>query len=83
VVKQAGTATVGAHRAALPQKSMGAEDFSFFLEKKPGQYSLLYCIVVLIMHYYATEVNIFPINNKKIQKKEVGRLCSLIGWIEV
>mmetsp|Transcript_27114 Transcript_27114/g.37373 ORF Transcript_27114/g.37373 Transcript_27114/m.37373 type:complete len:82 (+) Transcript_27114:78-323(+) len=33
---QAGTATVGGHRAALPQKSMGAEDFSFFLEKKPG-----------------------------------------------
>lgn len=27
---------VGESRSSLPQKTMGAEDFSFFLEKKPG-----------------------------------------------
>ena len=36
VVVRAGQATVGAARAARPQKSTGAEDFSFFLQERPG-----------------------------------------------
>lgn len=38
VVINAATPLVGAHRAAMPQRTMGAEDFSYFLEKRPGQY---------------------------------------------
>jgi metal-dependent amidase/aminoacylase/carboxypeptidase family protein len=37
LVQRAGAATVGAHRTGKPQKSPGAEDFSFFLEQRPGK----------------------------------------------
>ncbi len=36
VVTAAATAFVGAERAAKPQKTMGAEDFAYFLQKIPG-----------------------------------------------
>ena len=35
-VRAAATKIVGEKRAAAPQKTMGAEDFSFFLEERPG-----------------------------------------------
>ena len=37
VVNTAATAIVGAGRSAQPQKTMGAEDFSYFLQAKPGE----------------------------------------------
>lgn len=36
VVVDAATPFVGANRAAKPQKTMGAEDFSYFLQQRPG-----------------------------------------------
>ncbi len=36
VVIEAATPFVGATRAQQPQKTMGAEDFSYFLEQRPG-----------------------------------------------
>jgi len=36
VVAQAATPFVGTHRATRPQCTMGAEDFSYFLEQRPG-----------------------------------------------
>lgn len=36
VVSDAATPFVGADRAAKPQKTMGAEDFSYFLQQRPG-----------------------------------------------
>lgn len=33
---QAASRFVGPERASLPQKTMGAEDFSYFLEQRPG-----------------------------------------------
>lgn len=36
IVNKASAAVVGADRAGKPQRTMGAEDFSYFLEKRPG-----------------------------------------------
>jgi metal-dependent amidase/aminoacylase/carboxypeptidase family protein len=36
VVNKAAAAVVGEARTAQPQKTMGAEDFSYFLEQRPG-----------------------------------------------
>merc|ERR1711871_1535662 len=38
VVKNAATKLVGSSRAGMPQKTMGAEDFSYFLENVPGAF---------------------------------------------
>ena len=35
-VNRAASKIVGTHRAGLPQKTMGAEDFSYFLQERPG-----------------------------------------------
>ncbi len=35
-VRAAANRVVGSARAAVPQRTMGAEDFSFFLQKRPG-----------------------------------------------
>ena len=43
VVVDAATKIVGVHRASRPQKTMGAEDFAFFLEKRPGALSCNHC----------------------------------------
>ncbi len=39
VVRTAAAKIVGEARAAGPQKTMGAEDFAFFLAVKPGELS--------------------------------------------
>ena len=36
VVKTAAAKVVGVANAGLPQKTMGAEDFSYFLQQRPG-----------------------------------------------
>ena len=36
MVNKACAKIVGASRSGLPQKTMGAEDFSYFLEERPG-----------------------------------------------
>lgn len=36
IVREAAAVFVGEARAGMPQKTMGAEDFSYFLEKVPG-----------------------------------------------
>lgn len=36
LVNRAATSVVGAARAGKPQCTMGAEDFSFFLQQRPG-----------------------------------------------
>jgi hypothetical protein len=41
VVNTAAAKIVGLDRSAQPQKTMGAEDFAFFLEEKPGRYCCL------------------------------------------
>ena len=38
VVNKASAAIVGEARTAQPQKTMGAEDFSYFLQERPGTY---------------------------------------------
>lgn len=37
MVRAASAKIVGAERASAPQKTMGAEDFSFFLQECPGK----------------------------------------------
>lgn len=37
VVTRAASRIVGAERAQRPQKTMGAEDFSYFLQARPGE----------------------------------------------
>jgi hypothetical protein len=41
VVVRAASKIVGAHRASLPQKTMVAEDFSYFLHARPGERAAL------------------------------------------
>jgi len=36
-VRKAARKIVGEKRASVPQKTMAAEDFSFFLKKRPGK----------------------------------------------
>jgi hippurate hydrolase len=36
VVRAAAARVVGEERSCLPQKTMGAEDFSYFLQQRPG-----------------------------------------------
>jgi metal-dependent amidase/aminoacylase/carboxypeptidase family protein len=38
VVNKAAETVVGAARTGKPQKTMGAEDFSYFLQERPGRY---------------------------------------------
>ena len=38
MVNKASAAIVGEARTAQPQKTMGAEDFSYFLQERPGTY---------------------------------------------
>ena len=38
LVRECSTAIVGRERSMGLQKTMGAEDFSFFLEKRPGAF---------------------------------------------
>ena len=40
VVVKAATPFVGAERASKPQKTMGAEDFAYFLQERPGKESI-------------------------------------------
>ena len=47
VVKAAAAKVVGVSRAGLPQKTMGAEDFSFFLQQRPG-----FIIIIIIYYFY-------------------------------
>lgn len=35
-IQRCGNDIVGPQRSALPQKTMGAEDFSYFLQERPG-----------------------------------------------
>jgi hypothetical protein len=44
VVVRAATKIVGTHRAALPQKTMVAEDFSYFLHARPGRLPAADCV---------------------------------------
>jgi amidohydrolase len=43
IVQRAATKVVGADRSSAPFTTMGAEDFSFFLEKKPGCFFFIGC----------------------------------------
>ncbi len=49
VVRAASAKIVGAERASAPQKTMGAEDFSFFLQECPGknQNSMILQVVLI------------------------------------
>jgi amidohydrolase len=51
VVVKAATKVVGAEKAALPQKTMGAEDFSYFLQEKPGLPFLFPSLLHLLMFH--------------------------------
>lgn len=42
LVRKCAAPVVGAARSGLPQKTMGAEDFSYFLEERPGESSELW-----------------------------------------
>lgn len=42
VVTTAASKVVGAERASLPQKTMGAEDFSYFMQERPGNTFILH-----------------------------------------
>ncbi len=46
VVIKAATPFVGRERSSKPQKTMGAEDFSYFLQQRPGE-----SIAFLFLHF--------------------------------
>lgn len=55
VVVNAATKIVGKNRASLPQKTMGAEDFSYFMEVRPGLFlhqQNLFIILHICLHLY-------------------------------
>ena len=46
-MNRAAAKIVGEGRTAQPQKTMGAEDFAYFLQAKPGELKVLGCFVFL------------------------------------
>lgn len=58
VVIDAAIPFVGKERASKPQKTMGAEDFSYFLQQRPGNRPLyvLYCINNTKIYYCSIAV---------------------------
>lgn len=48
VVNRAAATVVGEARTAQPQRTMGAEDFSYFLQERPGEPSTLSHVCVLV-----------------------------------
>jgi metal-dependent amidase/aminoacylase/carboxypeptidase family protein len=47
-VHNAAARVVGEKNSRLPQKTMGAEDFSYFLQKRPGFDSICYFLLVML-----------------------------------
>jgi metal-dependent amidase/aminoacylase/carboxypeptidase family protein len=70
VVIAAATRVVGSLRAAGPQKTMGAEDFSFFLEKIPGKF--IFICVRCTLHFTDVLYLIDHNNNTSHTHKYIG-----------
>jgi metal-dependent amidase/aminoacylase/carboxypeptidase family protein len=47
VVNKAAETVVGAARTGRPQKTMGAEDFSYFLQERPGMCRLVIALLAV------------------------------------